>query len=170
MVPGAADTGGATLPAAGQPAPTTATACVYISHLSIDERTARKASFIASVRDQITEAVELSSRPHLNSLLGHTALRVVEWLEENMHVDFAAELMHTEDDGKGRERVRELHSPIGFIRDYIRAARPSLSHVKLRCARNPACVVQRRCRSARLPPRLLPRRPSCLATRLATYM
>ena len=101
-----------------------ATSCVYISHLSVDERAACKVSFIALVRDQIAETVELSSRPHLNSLLRHAALFVVEWLEENMHVNYAAELMHTDDDGKGRERVRGLHSPIGFIREYIRADDP----------------------------------------------
>ena len=35
--------------------------------------------------------------------------------------DFTAELVHTNDDGTDRERVRELHSPIGLIREYIHA-------------------------------------------------
>ena len=110
-----------TLPAIELP---TADPDVHITHLSEEELIACKEAFIASTRNAAESAIELSRRPHLDMLLRRCALAGVDWLEENMSNEYAAELMHTNPDGTGRERVRELHGPVGFVREHVLAEDP----------------------------------------------
>ena len=109
------------LPAAQLP---DATSTVYISHLGADERALCKATFVASARREAEMATNLAERPRHDVLLRRAALAACDYIDEHMSLDFSAELMHTDEDGTGRERVRELHSPIGFIREYMRADDP----------------------------------------------
>ena len=101
-----------------------ATSTVYISHLGADERALCKATFVASARREAEMATNLAERPRHDVLLRRAALAACDYIDEHMSLDFSAELMHTYEDGTGRERVRELHSPIGFIREYMRADDP----------------------------------------------
>ena len=93
---------------------------IRITHLSDAERQQRKDVFLAKARDDATSGPSLSSRPRLEALLRRSAANAVDWLAEKMPPSYAAELMHVDENGRGRERVRELMSPIHFLRDYVR--------------------------------------------------
>ena len=109
------------LPASELPA---ATSHVYTGHLSDSERSECKAQFLEQARRSAEEAFDLGKSEQHSALLRAAALDGVEWLEKNMSDEYAAELAHTDKDGTGRERVRQLHSPAEFIREYVRAIDP----------------------------------------------
>ena len=104
------------LPAAELPG---AEARRYAGHLSPAEMAAEKSKFIDQARRSAEEAVNLGECEEHSTLLQYAALRAAAWLEQNMPVEYAAELTYTDDDGLGRERVLELHGPVGFIREYM---------------------------------------------------
>ena len=89
-----------------------------IDHLDEAARVACKAEFVQSARAAVEAAHNLSAR------LRVMAMQVVDWIESNMPPAYAAELMQSGEDGEGRKRVRELHSPVAFILEYSRADDP----------------------------------------------
>ena len=57
-------------------------------------------------------------------------MQVVDWIQSHMPPAYAAELMQSGEDGEGRKRVRELHTPVAFILEYSRVDDPQF-YVKL---------------------------------------
>jgi len=91
---------------------------LYTTHLSGHELDERKVRFVARARDAAEAGTDLGQTAEHSALLQQVARDGVAYIEANMSPRYAAELEHTDEDGTGRERVRQLSSPADFVRDY----------------------------------------------------
>jgi len=92
---------------------------LYTTHLSDHELDERKVRFVARARDAAEAGTDLGQTAEHSALLQQVARDGVAYIEANMSQRYAAELEHTDEDGTGRERVRQLSSPADFVRDYV---------------------------------------------------